>query len=96
MVKNLILSLNLGCQNFFSKIWLRRQSLDMMVSYHHVQYQKKTNDLILRKFCDRRMDGQMDREMGRQMDKSDFIECCLTNIEHLIKSTNLSFFANYN
>ena len=25
---------------FFSKIWLR-QSLDIMVSYHHVQYQKK-------------------------------------------------------
>ena len=27
-------------RNFFSKIWLR-QSLDIMVSYHHVQYQKK-------------------------------------------------------
>ena len=26
--------------NFFSKIWLR-QSLDIMVSYYHVQYQKK-------------------------------------------------------
>ena len=26
---------NLGRQNFFSKIWLRR-SLDVMVSYHHV------------------------------------------------------------
>ena len=25
---------------FFSKIWLR-QSLDIMVSYHHVQYKKK-------------------------------------------------------
>ena len=25
---------------FFQKIWLR-QSLDIMVSYHHVQYQKK-------------------------------------------------------
>ena len=31
---------NLGRQIFFSKIWLR-QSLDVMVSYHHVQYQKK-------------------------------------------------------
>ena len=33
---------NLGYQFFFffSKIWLR-QSLDIMVSYHHVQYQKK-------------------------------------------------------
>ena len=30
-----------SCQNFFlKKIWLR-QSLDIMVSYHHVQYQKK-------------------------------------------------------
>ena len=26
-----------GRQNFFSKIWLR-QSLDIMVGYHHVQY----------------------------------------------------------
>ena len=25
---------------FFQKIWLR-QSLDIMVSYHHVQYKKK-------------------------------------------------------
>ena len=31
---------NLDRQIFFSKIWLR-QSLDIMVSYHHVQYQKK-------------------------------------------------------
>ena len=31
---------NSGPQIFFSKIWLR-QSLDIMVSYHHVQYQKK-------------------------------------------------------
>ena len=30
---------DLSCQNFSSKIWLR-QSLDIMVSYHHVQYQK--------------------------------------------------------
>ena len=29
-----------GRQNFFSKIWLR-QSLDIMVGYHHVQCQKK-------------------------------------------------------
>ena len=31
---------NSGCQNSFSNIWLR-QSLDIMVSYHHVQYQKQ-------------------------------------------------------
>ena len=43
-------------RNFFSKIWLR-QSLDIMVSYHHVQCQKKTNDPILRKLSDgRRID----------------------------------------
>ena len=28
-----------GPPNFFSKIWIR-QSLDIMVSYHHVQYRK--------------------------------------------------------
>ena len=31
---------NSGGQIFFSQIWLR-QSLDIMVSYHHVQYPKK-------------------------------------------------------
>ena len=31
---------NSGGQIFFSKIWLC-QSLDIMVRYHHVQYQKK-------------------------------------------------------
>ena len=30
---------NSRCQNLFSKIWLR-QSLDVMISYHHVQHQK--------------------------------------------------------
>ena len=29
-----------GPLNFFKKLWLR-QSLDIMVSYHHVQYDKK-------------------------------------------------------
>ena len=29
-----------GPTNFFSKIWLR-QSLDIVVSHHHIQYQKK-------------------------------------------------------
>ena len=32
---------NLSHQNSFSKIWLC-QSIDIMVSYHHVQYQKKS------------------------------------------------------
>ena len=47
---------NLDCQFFFSNIWLP-QSLDIMVSFQHVQYQKKTNDPILRKLSD----GQTDR-----------------------------------
>ena len=32
---------NSGRQFFFWKIWFR-QSLDIMVSYHHVKYQKKS------------------------------------------------------
>ena len=35
---------------FFSKIWLC-QSLDIIVSYHNIQNQKKTNDPILRKLA---------------------------------------------
>ena len=38
----------------FAKIWLF-QSLDMMVNYHRVQYQNKSNDSILRKLSDRWM-----------------------------------------
>ena len=45
----------------FSKIWLR-QSLDMMVSYHHVHYQKK---LMIQSWESLVTD--------RQTDKSDFI-----------------------
>ena len=56
---------------FSVKIKIRLcQSLDITVSYHHVQYQKKSNDPILRKLV---MDGQTDQ--------SDFIGCCSTNIE---------------
>ena len=50
-----LLDLNSGRQFFFSKIWLC-QSLDIMVSYNHEQYHKKTNDTILRKFSNRRTD----------------------------------------
>ena len=39
---------NSGRQFVVSKIWFG-QSLDIMVSYHHVKYQKKTNDPILKK-----------------------------------------------
>ena len=52
-----LLAPNSVCQFLFSKIWLC-QSLDIMVSYHHVQYQKKTNDPTLRKFSDGRTDGR--------------------------------------
>ena len=66
-----MLSPNSGRQFFFLKIWLR-QSLDIMVSYHHVKYLKKTNDPILKKFIDGRMhgrtDGRMDGRTHRQTD----------------------------
>ena len=51
---------NSGRQMIFSKIWLH-QSLDIMVSYHHIQYQKKTNDPILKKLVTNvRTEGQTD------------------------------------
>ena len=46
-----------GSEFFSQKIWLH-QSLDFMVNYRHVKYQKKTNDPILRKLSDGRMDEQ--------------------------------------
>ena len=48
---------NSGPQFFFSKIWLS-QLPNIMVSYHHVQYQKKNNDPILRKLSDGRIEGR--------------------------------------
>ena len=48
---------NSGPQFFFSKIWLS-QLPNIMVSYHHVQYQKKNNDIILRKLSDGRIERQ--------------------------------------
>ena len=71
-----------------------------MVSHHHVQYQKKTNYPILRKFSDgwtdrwsdrqagrqteRQTDRQTDRQKDRRTDESDSIGCCPTNVEHPI------------
>ena len=52
-----------------------------MASYHHVQYQKKTEDPILIKFSDSQRNRRSDRQTGRQTDESDFIGCCLTNVE---------------
>ena len=102
MTKNLILDLISACwaqiwaANFFSKIWLR-QSLDIRVNFHHVQYQKKTNHPILRKLSDgrtdrqtgrltngrmdRQTDGQIDKRTVGQADKSDFIGRSPTNFE---------------
>ena len=51
---------NPGCQFFFSKIW-PHQSLDIMVSYQHVQYQK--NILVKDIQTDRHMDGQTDGQV---------------------------------
>ena len=58
---------------FFSKIWLR-QSLDIMVSYHHVQYQKKLmiqsrENLVTDGRTDRWTDRQTDGPMDGQMDQ---------------------------
>ena len=64
---------NSSRQNVFSKIWLR-QSLNIMVSYHHVQYQKK---LMIQSWENLLQDGRTDR----QTEKSDFIGRCLTNVE---------------
>ena len=70
MAKNLVSGPTLGPPNFFPKIWLRK-SLDIMVSYHHVQ----TNDPILRKHGD----GWTDRWKDRRI--SDLIGHCPTNVE---------------
>ena len=91
MVKHLVSGLilahltqirNVSC--FFSKTWLCQQ-LDIMVSYHHVQYQKK---LMIRSWenlvTDQRTDHRTrwtDQRTYRRLDRSDFIGCCPTNVE---------------
>ena len=57
-----------------------------MVSYHHVKYQKKTNDPILKKSTDGRMDRQTDGRTDRQTDESDFIGRCPTDVERPTES----------
>ena len=71
-------------QLFFSKTWLR-QRLDIMVSYHHVQYQKK---LMIRSWenlvTDQRTDHRTrrtDQRTYRRLDRSDFKGCSPTNVE---------------
>ena len=79
MAKNLVSDLILAhlaqirTNNFFFKNLALSISIHH-TSYHHVQYQKKTNDPILKKFSDGRTDGQTD---GRKY----FIGRCLTNVE---------------
>ena len=58
---------------FFSKIWLR-QSLDIMVSNHDAQYQKK---LMIQSWESLVTDGRTDE----QTDDSDFIGRSPTNVE---------------
>ena len=68
---------NLGHQIFFSKNWLC-QSLDIMVSYHHVQYQKK---LMIQSWENIVTDGQTDGQTDRLADENDFTGRCSTNVE---------------
>ena len=78
MVKKLILGIllgqNSGCRLFFSfsNIWLP-QSLDIIVSYHHVQYQKKImiqswENLVKDGWMDGRTDSRhTDRQTGMRV-----------------------------
>ena len=75
--------------NFFSsKIWLH-QSLDIMVIYHHVQYQKK---LMIQSWENLVMDGRTDRQRDKQTGESDFIGRCPTNVERPIGKTEIFAF----
>ena len=57
----------------FTKIWLH-QSVDIMISYHHVQYQKK---IMIPSWENIATDGRT----GRQTDEISFIGCYPTNVE---------------
>ena len=59
---------------FSSRIWLR-QSLEIVVSFHHVQFQKK---LMIQSWENLVTDGRTDG----QTDESDFIRRCPTNVAH--------------
>ena len=72
---------NSGHQFFFLKIWLR-QSLDIMVSYHHVKYQKKLKIKSWENLV-------TERQTDGQMDTSDFRGRCLTDVEHQRIRTHL-------
>ena len=55
-----------------------------MVSYHHVQHQTNTNDLILRQLSDGRTDGRIHGQTDKQRNESDFIGRCPTNVKRPI------------
>ena len=77
---------NLGSQFFFSKIWLH-QSPDVMVSCHHVRYQKRLTIQSWENLV-------MDRQTNGKTDESDFTGCRLANAERpIIKQSSL--FLNY-
>ena len=65
---------------FFSKIWLF-ESLDILVSYHHEQYQEK---LMIHYWENLVTDGRTDRQRDRQTEESDFTGRCPTNVERPI------------
>ena len=73
-----------AARTFFSKIWLR-QSLAIMVSYHHVQYQKKLMTQSWDNFVtDRRTEG---RTEGREW----LHRTMSTNVERPTKNVHINF-----
>ena len=82
-----------------NKIWLR-QLLDIMVSYHHVKYQKK---LMIQSWENlvtdgRTTDGRIDGRTDGQTDESDFTGRCPTDVErpkYNLITAILTFFGHF-
>ena len=87
MAKNLVLGLLLThLYNFRLPNFFFFKNLAPLVTGYHGQLSSCTisennNDRILRKISD----GQTDRQIDRQTDESDFMGCCLTNVERPIR-----------
>ena len=68
---------------FFDNLTLSVTRYHGMVSYHHVQHQKK---IMIQFWENLVMDGRTDRRTDELtdwlMDESDFIGCCSTYVEH--------------
>ena len=62
---------------FLKKIWLR-QSLDIMVSYHHGKYQEKLKIQTWENLV-------KDRQTDGRTDESEFIGCCRTGLKRRIE-----------